>query len=66
MKEKLGEVKHRYSHFSVLVSVYSCKIINKEFLNKEKQKLIIPCEIASFPFSNVNHKIFSLWGTATK
>jgi A/G-specific adenine glycosylase len=62
MKEKLGEVKHRYSHFSVLVSVYSCKIINKESLNKEKQKLIIPREIASFPFSNVNHKIFSLMG----
>lgn len=61
-KKKIGVIKHKYSHFSVVVSVYACKIMNKQFFNKEKQKLILPIEISSYPFSKVNHKIFSLIG----
>ena len=60
IKEKLGVVRHKYSHFSVVVSVYDCKIRSKQVLNKEKQKLILPLNIVSYPFSKVNHKIFSL------
>jgi len=62
LKKKIGVIKHKYSHFSVVVSVYACKIMNKQFFNKEKQKLILPIEIPSYPFSKVNHKIFSLIG----
>lgn len=62
IKEKLGVIKHKYSHFSVVVSVYSCITLNKQIFNNKKQKLIRPFEIVSYPFSNVNHKVFSLMG----
>jgi len=60
IKNKVGYVKHAYSHFKITLTLYQCqtqesvKIMNKEY------RWITPSEIQYFPFPKSNHKLFNL------
>ena len=57
---KIGTVKHTYSHFSITMSAYNCKIKtgNLKTNNNEEYKWIHPTELQHFAFPKANHKLF--------
>ena len=60
IKNKIGEVRHRYSHFGIYLSSFNCKIKNgsKPMVN-QPYRWIKKHEINQFAFPKANHKIFS-------
>ena len=58
IKNKIGIVKHSYSHFSISLHCYNCFLLNKNLINSKNSKWITNKEIYKFPFPKANHKIF--------
>ena len=60
IKNKIGIVKHSYSHFSISLHCYNCVLKNKNLINNKNSKWITNEEIYKFPFPKANHKIFEI------
>ncbi len=60
IKNKIGIVKHSYSHFSISLHCYNCVLKNKNLINNKNSKWITSEEIYKFPFPKANHKIFEI------
>ena len=58
--KKIGTISHKYSHFSVVVKVFNCKLCNPENYNDNQYKWISLKEVTLYPFSKINHKIFEI------
>ena len=58
----LGQIKHRYSHFSIILNAYECNYNSGRIKAIEctDVKLIKLDELNKFAFPKANHKIFSL------
>lgn len=56
----IGIISHKYSHFTATVKVFNCMLFNLESFNGKKYKWISLKEVTLYPFSKINHKIFSM------
>jgi len=59
---RIGVVKHQYSHFKVSISLYECKYKSgiPKALASEKIKWITNNEKNQFAFPSATHKLFQL------
>lgn len=57
---KIATIKHSYSHFSITLSAFNCKIEQKNVSPKLKEewKWISPNELQMLAFPKANHKLF--------
>jgi len=61
IENKIGSFKHVYSHFSINMTSFHCKIKNGSRLKtQQSHNWIDPSQINDFVFPKANHKIFSL------
>ncbi len=61
IKNKIGEVRHQYSHFGISLSSFNCKIKNGSKLTVNQPYFWIKKhEINQFAFPKANHKLFAI------
>ena len=59
-KKKMESIKHKYSHFSITLTAFHCKIKNSAKVpSKQSTRWITPGEIGDYPFPRANHKLFN-------
>ncbi len=61
IKNKIGEIRHRYSHFGITLSGFHCRLINgsKPEVNRPFRWIRLN-EINQYAFPKANHKLFNL------
>ena len=57
----LGNIKQRYSHFRAEIHLFVCELSLESLKIKKNYNWINIEEISKYPFSNSNHKLFSLY-----
>ncbi|MDP6685136.1 MAG: A/G-specific adenine glycosylase [Candidatus Marinimicrobia bacterium] len=61
VKNKIGEIQHRYSHFGITLSGFNCKLLNGESPHGNQPfRWIKKNEINRFAFPKANHKLFAM------
>ena len=61
INNKIGEVRHRYSHFGIYLSSFNCKIKNGSTpMVNQPYSWIKQHEINRFAFPKANHKLFAI------
>ena len=60
--DKIGTIKHQYSHFKVIITLFKCKYISGQACANESQDIqwIDWKEKKQFAFPNATHKLFQL------
>ncbi|MCX6557021.1 MAG: A/G-specific adenine glycosylase [Candidatus Aminicenantes bacterium] len=56
---KLGEVRHAYSHFKIVLHVFICKRLAGRARTRQPHAWIGIGELGKYPFPAANHKFFS-------
>ena len=62
VEKKVGSIDHEYSHFSITLHLFNCRLSNniqKRKLSKS-QRWISPKTYSQYPFPKANHKLFSI------
>ena len=60
VNEKIGVIKHKYSHFSITMHGFNCKEKSKIEPVAKDHRWISSKQIDQFAFPKANHKLFSL------
>lgn len=59
--DPIGQVKHRYTHFSITLNGFHCRLKNGSNIDSgQPSQWIVPAEIPAYPFPRANHKLFKL------
>ena len=60
VNEKIGVIKHKYSHFSITMHGFNCQEKSKIEPIAKDHRWISSKQIDQFAFPKANHKLFSL------
>lgn len=61
VEQEIGSIKHIYSHFSIAMTLFQCKMINGQNVQANQPfKWIKPHQIKVLPFPKANHKLFEI------
>ena len=60
VNEKIGVIKHKYSHFSITMHGFNCKEKSKIVHPGKEHRWINSEQIDQFAFPKANHKLFSI------
>ncbi len=60
VNEKIGVIKHKYSHFSITMHGFNCKEKSKIAPFEKEHRWINSKQIDQFAFPKANHKLFSI------
>ncbi|MEE2876552.1 MAG: A/G-specific adenine glycosylase [Candidatus Neomarinimicrobiota bacterium] len=60
--KKVGKVNHAYTHFSITLHLYHCRLLNGSIFHSDSKlcRWISPVERSQFAFPRANHKLFEI------
>lgn len=59
LDRKLGNVKHAFTHYKMIITLFGCRIDKKKFYDK-RGKWVQLSDLDNYAFSAANHKLFKL------